>query len=338
MQKGGSYAIRFSICTIPTNEMTELQCAKLIAAIAWGSEGALSELLQQQIIEQYVREKLEQKEVLKVAVITSRAAQPSKNAPTLRMSITCIYYLPAGHDRGDDINDIFKRLFQGKSTVVIRGITFAVFPTPQEAMRRPASSKSFGICNILSISGLSLEPSIDDVVGVLIRSCAVVCNDAAWVFSLRNVSAKGKDLRYVIVLGAVQVGRYSIADPVFKGISTTSISGYDIRIEAGELFEQAELRQTYKPAATKALPAPTSASALVSSKKGKPQVAWEPSTLATYSPADTSSPTQLASNILAAHTSDIKKLFDTVDALNVKIDKQAASAITLDQIRALLRE
>jgi hypothetical protein len=73
-------------------------------------------------------------------------------------------------------------------------------------------------------------------------------------------------------------------------------------------------------------------------KKGKPQVAWEPSTLATYSPADTSSPTQLASNILAAHTSDIKKLFDTVDALNAKINKQAAYAITLDQIRALLRE
>ena len=67
-------------------------------------------------------------------------------------------------------------------------------------------------------------------------------------------------------------------------------------------------------------------------------MAWAASSLATYAPADSSSSTQLASSILAAHTSDIKKLLETVEALNVKVDKQAASAITLDQIRALLRE
>jgi hypothetical protein len=143
-----------------------------------------------------------------------------------------------------------------------------------------------------------------------------------------------------VILGDVQIGHHSSSDSIFKHILTCGSYGYDIRLEMGELLGQAELRAEHKGSASTTLtkfaqPVPTAAV----TKKSNGKVAWAAENkLTTVAPVATATSTQLSSNLLAEHSSDIRKLFETVASLNEKVDRQAASFITLDQIRALFRE
>ena len=118
----------------------------------------------------------------------------------------------------------------------VHGIPFVAFASPEEALVLRPKCKSLTLCNALSVSGLNLSAPVNEVVETLLRSGAMHLRAMVWIYTVRNFSAKGKDLRYLIILGQAVTGQLNINHTIFKPIATRGDFWYHLRVSVGELF------------------------------------------------------------------------------------------------------
>ena len=191
-------------------------------------------------------------------------------------------------------------------------------------MLRP-KCKSLTVCKALSVSGLNLSAPVIEVVETLLRSGAMHLRAMAWIYTVRNCSAKGKDLRYLIILGQAVTGQLNINHTMFKPIATRCDFWYHLRVTVGELFDQPELRLAHQglaPANILKSSTPTPATVLVKSSPTPKEnlTGWPSLSLTRHTPQNTTS-TQLSSGLLAQHSEEIKQIQQSIKGLEEKLDQ-----------------
>ena len=175
--KNKTYSSRYSVQPSSTTSAVDLACACTVAAVAWGSEGALSEQLQHLVLFEHASQALSPPDRSKTILITSRMVVPNVK-PTMRISVT-VFYLLESSEGSLEVKRLHTALF-GKDHVVIHGITFDVFCSPTEALSQRPNAKSSVLCNMLTISGLNLSPPVNVVVETLVRMRAPRLRTLVW--------------------------------------------------------------------------------------------------------------------------------------------------------------
>ena len=338
-----SYSSRYSVQVSPTSSASELACSRYIAAAAWGSDGAVSEQLQHTTLHEHLVTTLTAEDRTKVMIITSRVVIPNVK-PTIRMSMTVYYLLRPGEKPQNELKRLYSLLFGKDNILTVHGIPFAIFHSPDEALVVRPKCKSLAPLNILTVSGLKYSVPVSEVVETLLRSGALQLRATAWVYTARNFSVKGKDLRYLFILGQAVVGQLNGNDPIFEHIATRGAYRYDLRVVAGELFGQLELRLAHQaslnPVQIKAPIPSTTTSALVKRSKSDDRAsAWPTTSLEKYSAPDSTTTNQLTSGVLAMHTEEIKQIQNSLKGIESKLeqhDQVLRTVATKDELEAIL--
>ena len=175
----------------------------------------------------------------------------------MRMTMSVTYLLSTGKDLKVEQLRLCTSLFGKSSHITRHGITMALFKEKEDALTRRPNCKSLVPCNVLQVSGLRLDVTVCEIMETLLAHGVILCRAMVWTYTMRNRSAGGKELRYLVVLGQVERGNVNLNNHyIFKPISTRSNDiRYDIRIEVGELPAQPELRRLHQ--GTPALPVTT---------------------------------------------------------------------------------
>ena len=218
-----TYAIRYSLQPSPIKDVAALACALQIAAIVWASGGVVSEGLQHSILSELLEESLTPSDQGKCMLITSRVAHASRGLPTMRMTMSVIYLLAAGKNLAAEQLRLYTALF-GKSAHITRhGITMALFKEKEDALTRRPNCKSLAPCKVLQISGLRLDVPVGEIMETLLAHGVILWRAMVWTYTMRNRSASGKELRYLLVLGQVERGNVNLNNHhIFKPLSTRS--------------------------------------------------------------------------------------------------------------------
>ena len=319
-----TYSARYSVQISPIASASELACSSHFAAVVWGSDGAVSEQLQHLVLYEHAAATLSPDDRSKIMLITSRVVVPNVR-PTLRMSMTVCYLLSHNGNPKEESKRLQVLLFGKEMSLSVHGIPFVAFASPEEALALRPKCKSLTLCNALSVSGLNLSAPVNEVVETLLLSGAMQLRAVVWVYTVRNFSAKGKDLRYLIILGQAFTGQLNMNHIIFKPISTKGDFRYDLRITAGELFGQPELRLAHQGVAPTNIvkySAPTPSTALVKSTAAPKDnsTGWASLSLRRQTTQDTTS-TQLSSGLLALHSEEIKHIQQSIKGLEEKLDQ-----------------
>ena len=322
--KGKTYAVRVSVQIASTADAAMVQCARPVAALAWGSDGPISEQLQHQVLSRYLSTTLNGVDQAKLVFVTARALLFTRESPATRMSVSAAYLLPPHGP--EEIKRLSGLLFAGKQYLTTQGICFAVFATPVEALYKRPSCRSLTVVKPLTISGLRNDVNVEDVLQVCVRSGALSFRAQIQLYTIRNTSAVGKELQYLIVLGSVTTGPITYSHPIFRDIATKGTNGYDIHVKIEELFGQIQLRSAHQEGrsltASPATP-PVKPDAMV--KRNPIKQAWSTSTLESYRPPEpTQQPTSLqVTNTFREQAAAIRKLEDTMAVVRGRLDEQS---------------
>lgn len=280
-------------------------------------------------------------------LLTSRAAMIQRGQPVIRRALSVLYFLASGKDGLEDQKRIHTALSLSGKDITLHGICFGIYSTPAEALVRNPECKSLVPKEIVLVSGLHLQPSVDRILQVLAETCVASLCGEVQVLSLHNTNSSNKELRYLALLGAVQIGQVNVTDESFLGISAEGSRRFDIRVALGELRGQAELRRAIqnKPSSSpkpSSAPSPTPASTAIVKRNSTPRSAWD-TALEKYSPPDTSNAltSQSLSTILAKHTEDISQLAKSQQTLSDQVSEQGkllTKLVTMDAMEALVNK
>ena len=280
----------------------------------------------------------------KTLLLTSRVALPSPGEPALRFTVSVLYLVHPSRNADEDKKRIHLLLFEGKANLAIHGITFAVFDSTEQALAKRPSCKSLTVCKAILVSGLNLNAPVTTILKTLAETRAIVYRSLIHAITVRNQNSKGKDLRYLILLGKVDSGNLPPSQHhAFQNIATHSRQLYDLRIETDELPGQLALREAHQGKRNLTLPPPPppgNSTSLVKHKNNK--AAWsEPNSLVRYSAPETTSTNQIVNHKLADQEASIRKLEAKMIGVEEKIEKQAeaiANIATLSQIKLMFDE
>ena len=336
--KKETYSLRLTVSLCHIWEPSLAQCARTVAAVVWGSEGALSLQIQHQLLATYLSEALSLSNQRRCVLWTSKVASVGRGEAPIRMAMSVLYLI--GHGRStDDHPAIFSELFADKKIITLQGITMAVFKTPADALRRNPTCKSLASQKIVLISGLELLPPVTDVLGVLCATRAIVVKGPTNALTLLNLSVRGVEMRYLVLLGEIELGQINLSDPTFKGISTAGQMSYNIRVQFAELLGQAELRQAFqskgKPSSG-SVPSTSPSSALA--KRKTTPTAWD-GTMERYS-TDSALTTSGVNKLLNQHSEEIRSIKQSIGGLYEKVDQQGialTNMVTLSQIQEMMK-
>ena len=146
-------------------------------------------------------------------------------------------------------------------------------------------------------------------------------------------------MRYLVLLGEIELGQINLSDPTFKGISTSGQMSYNIRVQFAELLGQAELRQAFqskgKPSSG-SVPSTPPSSALA--KRKTTPTAWD-GTMERYS-NDSALTTSGVNKLLNQHSEEIRSIKQSIGGLYEKVDQQGialTNMVTLSQIQEMMK-